>query len=139
MIYLFVPYYNNDSEGFKQSLAEQVYKDIKIIRRDRKRDKVYWTRACNDFYKDLKRYRGVKDDDVIGIMNNDVSFTPGYLLVAARVKKGQVFTCDGITIDWSKKKFTKGTPIHTFPGRAFFMTAKDFKASGGFCKLLPRG
>lgn len=137
MIYVFVPYYNEDSDGFKRFINNQNYKEFKLIRRDRKRDGIYWTRACNDFYKDIKRYRGVKDDDIICIMNNDIVFLDDYLRVGSKVKQGEIFVCDGITIDWKHKKFFRGSRVDTFPGRAFFMTAKDFMQSGGFCKWLP--
>lgn len=58
MIYVFIPYYNEDTPKFKKSLESQTYKDYRIIRRDRKRDKIYWTKAVRDFQKEVKRFCG---------------------------------------------------------------------------------
>ena len=136
MIYLFTPYYNPDMPEFIESLAKQTV-EFKRITRDRKKDGIYWTKAMNDFRKELKRYRGVRDTDIVCVMNNDISFPPDYLQIGSKVKEKQIFTHQGITVDWKKKKFYDGSSIHTFPGRAFFMTAKDFKKYGYFSKLLP--
>ena len=140
MIYLFIPYYHEDSDGFRKSLDKQTV-PFKTIRRNRKRDKIYWSRACNDFYKDLKKYRGIKDDDVICIMNNDISFPPTFFEEGQKVKEGRVLVPEGININWKFKQFYPHRNPHlstnAFAGRAFFITAKDFKNSKGFSRLLP--
>lgn len=136
MIFVFVPYYNEDPQEFKDSIKNQNV-PFQLIQRNRKRDGIYWTRACNDFWKQVQNYRGVKDDDVICIMNNDISFGDGFIEEGSKVKQGEVYVCQGLTVDWSKKRFYEGDRIDCFPGRAFFITYKDFKDSGGFSKLLP--
>lgn len=136
MIFIFSPYYHKDAKEFTDSLAKQTV-PFRLIRRDRERDKIYWTQSCNDFLKQIQNYRGLKDDDVVGVMNNDISFDKDFFEEGSQVKQGEVYVCEGITIDWSKKKFYQGDRIDCFPGRAFFMTYKDFKESDGFCRLLP--
>lgn len=139
MIYLFIPYYHEDTKEFRESLNRQEVNFLEI-RRDRKRDKIYWTRAVNDFWKQIQSYRGIKDDDVIVIMNNDIMFTASLFVEAAkRTKQGSVVVPyrSRIEIDWAKKKFTQGGRTDSFVGRCFFITYGDFKRSGGFCKLLP--
>ena len=140
MIYLFVPYYHPNSEEFINSLAKQT-EGYRLIKRDRKRDKIYWTKACNDFLKDTQKYRGIKDNDIICIMNNDISFGPELFTEGSKVKQGEVYLPEGVHINWKYKKFIPvsydETMVKTFPGRCFFMTYGDFKKSGGFSKLLP--
>ena len=132
MIYLFVAYYNGDTAEFKASLAK--LRGVTVIRR--KRDGIYWTRACNDFRKELRRYRGVKPDDVVCLMNNDISFEPELFEEGGKVLPGQVLTAEYMTVDWSKKKFYQGDRIDSFPGRTFFITVGDF-LKHRFSSLLP--
>ena len=140
MIYLFTPYYNKDTPEFKKSLGSQTVKFLRI-KRDRKRDGIYWTKALNDFHKEMFRWRGVKKEDIICIMNNDIQFNKDLFLEGSQVKEGEVYAPEFITIYWKDKKFRTvlhgQSNIHTFPGRCFFMTFKDFANSGGFCRLLP--
>lgn len=138
MIYLFIPFYNSDKKRFRESLAKQTV-EYKEIRRDRKADKIYWSKACNDFYEQIQKYRGVKDEDTICIMNNDISFDKDLFECGSEVKLGEILIprYEGVTIDWSKKKFYNSVKIDCFPGRCFFMTYKDFIESGGFSKFLP--
>ena len=142
MMFVFIPYWNESTKGFKESLANQTIPfdgDLntnRIVWRNRRRDKIYWTKTCNDFYKQIQLYRGIKDDDVICIMNNDISFDSDFFEKGSKVKRGQVLVPTGIRIDWSKKGFHSGG-LDCFSGRAFFMTYRDFIDSKGFCRLLP--
>lgn len=141
MIFVFLPYYTPDSKDFTQSINNQTV-EFQLIRRDRKRDKIYWSKACNDFLEDFKYYRGVYDTDVVCIMNNDIKFSERLLEEGSKVKQGEVYIPKslGVHIDWKRKSFTEVNDeklIDCFPGRCFFITAKDFKQSGGFSKLLP--
>lgn len=140
MIYVFIPYYHPDTKEFTESLAKQTVQ-FRIIKRDRKRDGIYWTKALNDFHKEMKYWRGVKAEDVICVMNNDISFDSGFFEEGSQVKEGEIYGPEGVKIYWPKKRFRSlmyNQPmIDTFPGRAFFMTYKDFANSGGFCRLLP--
>ena len=77
MIYVFVPYYNEDTKEFKESLAKQTV-PYRLIKRDRKRDKIYWTKAVRDFQREIQRFCGIKDDDIICIMNNDIEFDENF-------------------------------------------------------------
>jgi len=137
MIYLFIPYYNEFEKPFINSLARQNV-SYRLIKRDRKRDKIYWTKAVNDFRKDLLRYRGVKDTDVICIMNNDISFSDTLLEEGSQVREGGVYIPEGVKITWGKKKFelVQSGRVDTFAGRCFFMTYQDFNRFK-FSKLLP--
>lgn len=140
MIYVFVPYYQDDAKEFTNSLAKQSV-PFELIRRNRKRDKIYWTRACNDFYKDIQKYRGLKDDDVVCIMNNDIIFSAHFIEEGSKVKQGEVYLPEYFCIYWKTKSFNahrfEFVTKDSFAGRAFFMTYKDFRNSGGFSKLLP--
>lgn len=140
MIFVFVPYYNPDTKEFRDSLDNQTV-EFREIRRNRKRDKIYWAEACNDFYKQVKVYRGVKDCDIICILNNDISFPDDLLKQGSKVKKGQVMMprSEAVLIDWERKKFiTDALYPDCFSGRAFFMTYGDFIRSGGLSKWLPQ-
>lgn len=141
MIYVFIPYYNEDTPEFKKSLESQTYKDYRIIRRDRKRDKIYWTKAVRDFQKEVKRFCGAKDDDIVCVMNNDIEFDEylfGYF--GRSVRKGDVTFGEGVWIDWSRKDFEVFSGFysyaHSFTGHLFFMTLGDFKRFK-FSRLLP--
>jgi hypothetical protein len=137
MILIFIPYYHPDTKEFRKSLDRQTIK-FREIRRDRKRDGIYWSEACNDFYKQVQTFRGIKDNDVICIMNNDISFSQDLFSEGSKVKQGEVLIPKGqsVGIDWENKRFYEGGS-DTFPGRTFFMTYKDFIQSGGFSKFLP--
>ena len=141
MIYLFVPYYTEDTPEFRQSLESQIV-PFQEIRRNRKADKICWTKAVNDFRKELMRYRGLKDDDVVCIMNNDISFGEKLFEEGSEVAlfNGNVYIPEGININWKTKSFNKTCiriNVDSFAGRCFFMTVRDFIDSGGFSKLLP--
>jgi hypothetical protein len=137
MILIFIPYYNEDTIEFKHSLEIQNV-PFRVIRRDRKRDETYWSLACYDFHKLIQTFRGLKDDDVICIMNNDISFGKDLIEQGSKVKQGEVLIPKGqsVGIDWKNKRFYEGGK-DTFPGRTFFMTYKDFINSGSFSKYLP--
>lgn len=141
MIYVFIPYYNEDTPEFKKSLESQTYKDYRIIRRDRKRDKIYWTKAVNDFWRECERWQGTKDDDIICIMNNDIEFVPNFFAYANwYIKDKQIYFPfnSACRVNFGTKEFFEGTAnFNTFIGRCFFMKLSAFKESGGFCKLLP--
>ena len=143
MLFLFVPYYNEPIKKFLESVENSTIKfsgdthSNRLIYRDRKRAGIYWTKAVNDFYNYVSKCRGIKDSDIIGIMNSDISFGSDLIEEGMKVKQGEVYISQGIQIDWRKKKFFEGNRIDTFPGRCFFMTYKDFINSGGFSKLLP--
>ena len=149
MLILFIPYYNEDSPEFKESLKNSTVQfggdthANRILRWDRRLKKIYWSRACNDFLKEIKRWRGLKDEDVICIMNNDISFPPEFLEEGMQVRPGQIYSPEFVSVNWKKKQFKNYNDpniindILTFPGRLFFMTVKDFKNSGGFSKLIP--
>ncbi len=138
MIFLFVPYYDKWNDYFQQCLDNQT-EEFVLMKYNRKEMGDYWTHACNFFLKQLKTYRGITNDDVVCIMNNDIRF--GWDLMAAgnKVKENEILIPFGsdIQIDWKTKKMIKGNRIDTFPGRTFFMKATDFINSGGFSKLLP--
>jgi len=135
MIHLFVPYYGEWHDYFQKCLDSQTVK-FRLFKYDRKENGGGWTSACNLFYREACRYRGI-EDDVICIMNNDITFHDSFLSEGCRVEEGTVLIPHGtgISIDWRTKRTYHGAD--TFPGRAFFMTAPDFIKSGGFCRLLP--
>jgi hypothetical protein len=135
MIYLFVPYYGVWPEAFTECLNRQSVKHM-LIPYNRKENGGGWTSACNQFYKSFCKWRGT-EDDVVCIMNNDITFDDNFLSEGCRVKPWTVLIPkgEGITIDWRTKQCHHGAD--TFPGRAFFMCADDFIRSGGFCRWLP--
>lgn len=139
MIYVFVPYYNEDTPEFKESLAKQTV-PYRLIKRNTKASKILWTEAVNDFWREVKRLN-TKDDDVICIMNNDIEFGENLFEIALRdTKKHKLYIPLGSQgyMDFKNKRFINDTlRFNTFIGRCFFMTVKGFKESGGFCKLLP--
>ena len=137
MIYVFVPYWNEDTPEFKKSLESQTV-PYRLIKRNRKKSKILWTKAVNDFWEDS--FNWGKDDDVVCIMNNDIEFDERLFVEGGEVTSGWVHIPNGceIFIDWSTKSFIGATGVcDSFVGRCFFMTLKDFKESGGFCKWLP--
>jgi len=135
MIYLFVPYYGEWHSYFQECLDNQAEK-FWLFKYDRKENGVGWTSACNMFHREFSRYRGT-EDDVICIMNNDITFGDFFLSEGYEVDTGTVLIPrdSGVSFDWSNKRCHHG--LDTFPGRAFFMTAPDFIKSGGFSRLLP--
>lgn len=137
MMIVFVPYYAKHTIEFEESLRN-VFKVFKLIQRNRKKDGVYWTRAMIDFQKNLRAMRGMKPDDVICVMNNDISFKPE--LFDEPVELGEVLTAYGVIIDWKTKNFLSHNGDYVkadaFPGRCFFITYKDF-LSVKFCRWLP--
>ena len=138
MMYVFIPYYNEDTIEFASSMNEQTV-PFRVIKRDRKRDKIYWTKAVNDFRKESLRWLGVKDSDVICVMNNDIEFNENLFREGSRVKQGEVYIPrgNGVYIIWKLKAFCNWVGrIDGFYGRCFFMTVGDFKKFT-FCKLLP--
>jgi len=138
MIFVFVPYYDKWNDYFQNCLDNQ-FAEFMLMKYNRKELGGYWSSACNFFLKQIKTYRGLTDEDVICIMNNDIMFGDYLLTEGAKVRKNEILIPDGygIQIDWKTKKITKGGRIDTFPGRTFFMTAPDFINSGGFSKLPP--
>ena len=137
MIYIFVPYYNEDTPEFKKSLESQTV-PYTLIRRDTKASKILWTEAVNDFWEGCFRWNW-RDEDVIGIMCNDIEFREDLFEDASVLGEGEVvapYNCL-IEVNWKTKKIACGKDWNAFMGRCFFMTVKDFKESGGFCKLLP--
>ena len=137
MIYVFVPYWNEDTPEFKKSLRCQTVR-FTLIKRDTKRDKILWTEAVNDFWGDCFRWNW-RDEDVIGIMCNDIEFDESLFKTATDVTHGDIFVPSNclLEINWKTKKIAYGENWNAFVGRCFFMTVKDFKESGGFCKWLP--
>ena len=136
MLYVFIPYWLEDTPEFKKSLESQTFKDYRVIRRNRKQDKILWTRAVNDFWRESFRWCGAFDNDIVVIMNNDIQFDE-YLFAELRNIKG-VWAAEGIKLDWQNKKITyTHFDANTFLGHLFAMPLKDFQDSGGFCKLLP--
>ena len=136
MIYVFVPYYNEDTPEFKKSLRCQTVR-FTLIKRDTKRDKILWTEAVNDFWHDS--FNWGKDDDVICIMNNDIEFDGDLFEDASHLYTGEIlipFDC-AIEVNWRHKRFVRSKNWNAFKGRCFFMTLRDFRRSGGFCKFLP--
>lgn len=137
MIFVFVPYYGKWNDYFQECLDSQTEK-FHLIKYDRKANNVGWTRACNDFYKEFKRFRGTEDSAVC-IMNNDITFIDSFFAEGATVKRGEILIPGGsqVHFDWKHKRIITDGRIDTFPGRTFFMTAKDFIQSGGFTRSLP--
>lgn len=130
---VFTPYHSYDSINF---MGGQTIR-YELIKRDTKKDKIYWSEACNDFYKMMKEFSGV---DVICIMCNDISFPDDFLEQGSKVKQGEILipSNQGVLVYWRDKKFLMPTPFpNCFNGRCFFMTYKDFVESGGFSKWLP--
>ena len=138
MIYVFVPYWNEDTPEFKKSLESQTV-PYRLIKRNRKASKILWTEAVNDFWRECSRWQGAKDDDVICIMNNDIEFGKLLFELGATAKDWDIIVPDEflIEVDWRNKKFTYGGDYNSFIGHCFFMSLKDFRESGGFCRLLP--
>jgi len=144
MLFLFVPYYNEPTKEFLESIENSTVKfggdtyANRLIYRDRKRAGIYWTKSVNDFYDYVKSCRGVNPSDVVAICNSDISFNSDLIEEGMKVKEGEVYIPEGIRIDWSEKSFlTSDYMADTFAGRCFFMTYGDFKRSGGFSKFLP--
>lgn len=145
MIYVLIPHYHNDPDYFIESLNRQKGKFI-VLRRDRKNDGIYWTRAMNDFRDEIKNYR-FQNSDCICILNNDLVLADDLFEKGRKVKRGKVLipkTLEktevkewGIEIDWSKKSFKYGDRIDCFAPRGIFMNILDFIDSGGFSPLLP--
>lgn len=135
MIYVFIPEYHPDSTTFARSLNYQTQKHI-VIRTNRKAQGIYWTKALNNFIKQARQYRGLKEEDTICIMNNDISFSPYLFEEGSKVKRGEIYAPEFISIDWKHKKFTSGKPAHTFAGRCFFMAYADF-VNSKFTPALP--
>ena len=135
MIYLFIPYYGVWPDYFTECLNRQTVKH-RIFKYDRKENGGGWTHACNLFYKSFIQWRGT-EDDIVCIMNNDITFDDNFLSEGCRVEPGTILIPKdtGISIDWRTRKCSHGSD--TFPGRAFFMNAADFINSGGFCSLIP--
>jgi len=110
MIFALLPYYNEDSPDFSISLLQQNI-PFSLIRRDRKKDGIYWTKAMNDFLKELLRYRGIKDTDVVCILNNYIKLSDNLFEIGSKVKQGEIFIPktiqngvvieQGLCIDWS--------------------------------------
>ena len=141
MIYVFVPYYHEDTPEFKKSLESQTV-PYRLIKRNRKASKILWTEAINDFWHDS--FKWGKDDDVVCIMNNDIEFDGLTFKDFSCLTKGEISISEGTLIDWQKKSFkmVKGAGLDyyrpdSFIGHCFAMTLGDFKKLGGFCKLLP--
>ena len=135
MIYVFVPYYHEDTPEFKKSLESQTV-PYRLIKRDRKKSKILWTKAVNDFWEDS--FNWGKDDDVVCIMNNDIEFDVELFEEGSEVSIGECYVPQGnqVQIDWQNKKFTEGLRIDGFYGRCFFLTLHDFKQTK-FSRLLP--
>ena len=148
MIYALLPYYYEDRPEFEESLKLQTV-PYRLIRRNRQRDGIYWTKAMNDFRKELIRYRGVKRDDVVCILNNDIVFLGNYFEEGSKIKQGEIGIPQvydghrlsewGLMVDWSRKAFSyfKDCRIDCFGARGIFITAGDFIDSGGYSRLLP--
>lgn len=148
MIFVLIPYFNNDSDVFAESLKRQTV-PFRVLRRDRKADGIYWTRAMNDFVKTISMFRGVKDDDVVCILNNDLELSPDLFEVGSHVKSGEVMipvTIEdghpiewGINVGWKHKAFVSSgnTALETncFSPRGTFMTVGDFKRAKYFWML----
>lgn len=137
MIYVFVPYYNEDTPEFKKSLESQTVQ-YRLIKRDRKRDKIYWTKAVRDFQREIQRFCGIKDTDVICIMNNDIEFPDYFFSELAKLTEYDIYYMEGISINWCAKKFKIVPNIYgdSFTGHCFAMTFGDFKRFR-FSRLLP--
>jgi len=147
---IFIPYYSKDKISFASSMNEQTIQ-YKVIKRDTKKDKIYWAEACNDFYKERcsvsKACQNVRNalfyseimDNVICIMCNDISFPANFLEEGSKVKKGQILIpkSEGVWVNWKRKQFARALRPSCFSGRCFFMTYGDFIESGGFPKWLP--
>lgn len=137
-LFVFVPYWNEHTKGFTDSLAKQTDVSYRLITRDRKKDNIMWTRALRDFQKECKRFLA-KDSDVICVMNNDVEFGYDLFLIGSQVKQGEVYIAydTDVKIEWKHKRFVFGAGrIDSFLGRCFFMTLGDFKKIK-FSRLLP--
>ena len=137
-LFVFVPYWNEHTKGFTESLANQTDVSYRLITRDRKKDNIMWTKALRDFQKECKRFLA-KDSDVICVMNNDVEFGKDLFKLGSSVSQGDVFIgygC-GVEINWKHKQFLfSSNKIDSFLGRCFFMTLGDFKKIK-FSRLLP--
>lgn len=138
MIFIFVPYYHEPEQEFLDCLDRQTVK-FKLIKYNRKAHKDLWTHALNFFVSELKRYRGITDNDVACFMNCDITFGDTLVEEGSRVRTGEILIPEGcqVTIDWAKKKFYEGDRIDSFIGRCVFMKVNDLIKTGGFCKLLP--
>jgi GT2 family glycosyltransferase len=149
MIYVFIPQYNEDTQGFKESLTDQTvrYWEFRV---DRKAQRIYWTGAANRFYYWILSDPAIQDTDIVCLLNNDISFSGNLFSVAKenmrhnRVLISIVYedrlTDGGIKIDWLKKSFKVALSlrqIECFSTRGIFMTVKTFRESGGFNKHLP--
>jgi len=104
MIYIFVPYYKKTSLSSKESLVKQTV-PYRLIKRDTKASKILWTEALNDFWLEVKRLN-TKDDDVIGVMCNDISFYEDLFMLARDVTHGDIFVPDNclLEINWRTKR-----------------------------------
>ena len=71
-LFVFVPFYHPDGQEFMDSFKKQTV-PYRLIKRDRREAGIYWTKACNDFRDELKRFPLITDE-IVCIMNNDISF-----------------------------------------------------------------
>lgn len=137
-LFVFVPYWNEHTKEFTDSLSKQTEVSYRLITRDRKKDGIMWTKALRDFQKECKRFLA-KDSDVVAVMNNDVKFDKNLFKLGSSVDAGSVyipFDCS-VEINWKHKHFSfGGKKIDSFLGRCFFMTLGDFKKIK-FSRLLP--
>ena len=120
MIYVFVPYYHEDTPEFKKSLESQTV-PYRLIKRNRKASKILWTEAVNDFWRECFRWQGAKDDDVICIMNNDIEFDGLTFNDFSCLTKGEISISEGTLINWQKKSFkmVKGAGLDYYSPDSF--------------------
>jgi len=127
MIHALIPYYHEDSPAFARSLSMQTgYVEHRF---DRRKGRVYWTRAMNELMKEVPR------EAVVCILNNDLELCPDLFEIGARVRPGEVLIPQtrengktvewGLEVDWSRKKFFYGERIDVFSPRGIFINARD--------------
>src|SRR5574338_727234 len=137
-LFVFVPYWNEPTNEFTESLAKQTDVSYRLITRDRKKDGIMWTKALRDFQKECKRFLA-KDSDVICVMNNDVEFGDDLFKIGSDCGSNEVCIAygTGVEINWKYKRFRFNSDYaDSFLGRCFFMTLGDFKKIK-FSRLLP--
>jgi hypothetical protein len=147
MIHVLLPYYPSDVSFHELALDILNQKEPwKLLTVDAQKEGWLFTRCMQEFYQ---RAQSLPDDDIICILNTDLSFGRDFFTVATReIRHGRILIPKvyedgklidgGIEVDWSKKSFKFGERIDCFSPRGIFITVKDFKESGGFHdKLLP--
>jgi len=91
-LFVFVPIYNKPNKEFIDSLNKSTI-PFRLIFIDRKVKKCYWTKALNDYIQLVKNFPKLTDE-VICVMNSDITFNADLFEEGIKVKEGEVVFID---------------------------------------------